>query len=58
MHGRPHADTEPMQKLGQEAIDTYVGRGVDAIRDGVVDNSVKTVEESDKLNLKIEIRKQ
>ena len=44
----------PTQKLGKEAIDTYVSRGTGAIKDGIVDNTPKAVEESDKLDLKIE----
>ena len=47
-------DKIPMQKVGKEAIDTYVGRGSDAIINGVVDNRARQVEESTKLDIKIE----
>lgn len=47
----------PLKKLGKEAIDTYVGRGVGAIKDGYFENGTQKVEESDKLDLKIETKK-
>lgn len=47
----------PIKKLGKEAIDSYVGRGGGAIRDGYSDNRTQTIEESDKLDLKIETKK-
>ena len=47
----------PTNKLSKQAIDTYVGRGSGAIKDGYFDNRSQTVEESDKLDLKIEQKK-
>ena len=50
-------DKLPIKKLGQQAIDTYGGRGAGAIKDGYFDNRTVKVEESDKLDLKIEQKK-
>jgi len=50
-------DKIPIKKLGKEAIDTYVGRGAGAIKESDFDNRAKKVEESDKLDLKIENKK-
>jgi hypothetical protein len=50
-------DKLPIKKLGKDAIDTYVTRGGDAIMNGVLDNKVVDVEQSDKLDLKIEKKK-
>lgn len=47
----------PIKELGQQSIDTYFDKGTGAIRDGYFNNRVQKVEESDKLDLKIE-RKQ
>jgi RHS repeat-associated protein len=44
----------PIKKIGTEAIDTYVGRGAGAIKDGYFNNRRSKVEESDKIDLKIE----
>jgi RHS repeat-associated protein len=47
-------DKIPTQKLGREAIDTYVSRGTGTIKDAVVNSIPRKVEESDKLDIKIE----
>lgn len=50
-------DKLPIKKIGKQAIDTYGGRGTGAIKDGYFDNRTVKVEESDKLDLKIEQKK-
>jgi RHS repeat-associated protein len=44
-------------ELSKQALDTYGSRGVGAIKDGYFDNRSQKVEESDKLDLKIEQKK-
>ena len=48
------ANKIPIQKIGQHAIDTYFDKGTGAMKDGYFDNRTQKVEESDKLDLKIE----
>jgi len=50
-------DIIPTSKFGKQAIDSYLGRGTGAIKDGYFDNRVRIVEESDELNLTIERKK-
>ena len=45
------------QELTKQAVDSYVGRAGGAIREGYSDNRTQTIEESDKLDLKIETKK-
>jgi RHS repeat-associated protein len=44
----------PLKPLGKQAIDTYVGKGVGAVKDGYFKYNPPKVEESDHLDLKIE----
>ena len=48
------ANKIPIQKIGKHAIDTYFDKGTGAIKDGYFDNRTQKVEQSDKLDLKIE----
>lgn len=47
----------PIKELGQQAIDTYIGKGVGAIKDGYFDYRQVKIDESNKLDLKIQQKK-